>query len=131
MHAISFSNSWEKPKVKKKTNSYQLEMIFLHRIHDFLFEKQFMQWIQGNSQMKTVEPYFTGSRYLLFKLMKKHKAMIKANNYKLDMVFQRENHEFLFQDQFMQWIQGNSQMKPVVVYFKDHHYFLFKLMKKT
>jgi len=40
-------------------------------------------------------------------IKKKEKKLM----YKLEMVFKRQNHEFLFQKLLMHWIEGNSNMK--------------------
>jgi len=74
--------------------------------------KKNLQLIQGNQKIKTPMLYFTYPMYLLFKL--NHQINLKRtkkNTHKLEMVFKRENHKLLLQQEFLQVIQRNPKKK--------------------
>jgi len=74
-------------KKKENRNTWKLEMVFQHRMHDFLIEKQFMHLTQGDSKIKILMLYFTNVRYLMFIPMKKEKEKENRNTCKLEIVF--------------------------------------------
>jgi len=71
---------------------YKLEMVFKQENHEVLLKKQFTQLIQENPKIESPMLYFTGPSYLPFLLMMKTLSGSKKNTYRLEMVFNRENH---------------------------------------
>jgi len=114
----------------KKKNTYKFEMVFKRETMILYVRNNLCNESKGIQNITlwccSLMPTFICN----YHRWKKFKNAKRNHTYKLEMVFQSENHDFVLQKYFMQRIQRDPKNKTPMLKFTAHQYLWFPLMKE-
>jgi len=111
--AIFYSNSWKKKKLKERKCTQKLEMVFQHRMHEFLLQIQFMHWTDENYEIRTLMMYFIKPRLFSIQIHEAKRKNGKRNSLTSWKCFSNiEWMNFYFKNNLCHELKGIKKLEP-------------------